>query len=123
MEFSEFIRTAQVDGVTLYQANQMPIKGTLCVTGHHLILSSRKDHIEELWVRSLFLHVRCSTQQAYDCVGAQGNEDEKVTNPLTANAVVFHNGGTGNAHQKTKSQDREKPGQAERETHGFVPGK
>jgi hypothetical protein len=50
MEFAEFIRTAQVDGVTLYQANQMPIKGTLCVTGHHLILSSREDRIEELWV-------------------------------------------------------------------------
>lgn len=50
MEFAEFIRTAQVEGVTLYQANQLPIKGTLCVTGHHLILSSRDNHIEELWV-------------------------------------------------------------------------
>ena len=50
MEFAEFIRTAQVEAVTLYQANQLPIKGTLCVTGHHLILSSRDNHIEELWV-------------------------------------------------------------------------
>jgi len=64
MEFAEFIRTAQVEGVTLYQANQLPIKGTLCVTGHHLILSSRDNHIEELWVYFLFdllnwFHLAC----------------------------------------------------------------
>ena len=50
MEFVEFIRTPMVDGVTLYRPNNMPVEGTLCVTGHHLILSSRKDNKEELWV-------------------------------------------------------------------------
>ena len=59
MEFAEFIRTAQVEGVTLYQANQLPIKGTLCVTGHHLILSSRDNHIEELWVICEHTVVEC----------------------------------------------------------------
>ncbi len=53
MEFVEFIRTPMVDGVTLYRPNNMPVEGTLCVTGHHLILSSRKDNKEELWVNCL----------------------------------------------------------------------
>ena len=46
----EYITVHQLDGVTLYQANQNPIEGTLCITGHHLILSSRQDQKEELWV-------------------------------------------------------------------------
>ena len=50
MEFAEFIRTPQVDGVTLYKPNEIPIEGTLCVTGHYLILSARQDQKEELWV-------------------------------------------------------------------------
>lgn len=50
MEFAEFIKTPQVDNVVLYQPNQNPVEGTLCVTGHHLILSSRQDHKEELWL-------------------------------------------------------------------------
>lgn len=54
MEFAEFIKTPQVDNVVLYQPNQNPVEGTLCVTGHHLILSSRQDHKEELWVLVYF---------------------------------------------------------------------
>ena len=54
MEFAEFIRTPMVDGVTLYRPNVMPAEGTLCITGHHLILSSRKDQREELWVSVSF---------------------------------------------------------------------
>ena len=51
MEFVEFIRTPKVDGVTLQLPHTGAVEGTLCVTGHHLILSSRKDSTEELWVR------------------------------------------------------------------------
>ena len=54
MEFAEFIRTPRVEGVTLYRANMMPMEGTLCVTGHHLILSARQDEHEELWVITSF---------------------------------------------------------------------
>ncbi|ESN91759.1 hypothetical protein HELRODRAFT_108507 [Helobdella robusta] len=50
MEFMEYITTPKLDGVTLYQANQAPIEGTLCITAHHLILSSRQDFSEELWL-------------------------------------------------------------------------
>lgn len=50
MEFVEFIRTPKVDGVTLYRPNAEPVEGTLCITGHHLILSSRQNHKEEMWV-------------------------------------------------------------------------
>jgi len=60
MEFADFIRTTQVEAVTLYQANLLPIKGTLCVTGHHLILSSRDNHIEELWVNYYLSYVMCT---------------------------------------------------------------
>ncbi|KAI0223727.1 Myotubularin-related protein 9 [Lamellibrachia satsuma] len=50
MEFVEFIRTPKVDGVTLYRPNAEPVEGTLCITGHHLILSSRQNHKEEMWL-------------------------------------------------------------------------
>ncbi|ELU07118.1 hypothetical protein CAPTEDRAFT_168491 [Capitella teleta] len=51
MEFAEFIRTPRVEKVTLYRANTPPLEGTLCVTGHHLILSRRQDDDEEeLWL-------------------------------------------------------------------------
>lgn len=50
MEFMEYISVPKLDGVTLYRANQLPIEGTLCITAHHLILSSRQDQSEELWV-------------------------------------------------------------------------
>ena len=50
MEFAEFIRTPMVDRVILNRPNVVASEGTLCVTGHHLILSSRSDQREELWV-------------------------------------------------------------------------
>lgn len=50
MEFAEFIKTPQVDGVALCVPNQNSVEGTLCITGHHLILSSRQDREEELWL-------------------------------------------------------------------------
>ncbi len=55
MEFVDFIRTPMVEGVTLYRPNNMPVEGTLCVTGHHLILSSRRDNKEELWVSAVLI--------------------------------------------------------------------
>lgn len=51
MEFAEFIQTAKVDNVRLRTPFQSAVEGTLCITGHHLILSSREeDSTEELWV-------------------------------------------------------------------------
>lgn len=51
MEFAELILTPKLDGVLLYdQLSDRPIDGTLCVTGHHLILSTRKEGAQELWV-------------------------------------------------------------------------
>jgi myotubularin-related protein 9 len=56
MEFAEFIRTPRVEEVTLYRANMPPLEGTLCVTGHHLIISRRQDDDEEeLWVLCFFV--------------------------------------------------------------------
>ncbi|XP_014664528.1 PREDICTED: myotubularin-related protein 9-like [Priapulus caudatus] len=50
MEFVELIKTPKVDGVVLNRPFQEPVDGTLCVTGHHLILSSRTGNHEELWL-------------------------------------------------------------------------
>ena len=50
MEFAEYISTPMIDNVKLTR-NGKTVEGTLCVTGHHLILSSRANQHEELWVR------------------------------------------------------------------------
>ncbi|XP_077395299.1 myotubularin-related protein 9-like isoform X2 [Festucalex cinctus] len=43
MEFSEHIKTANVEDVVLQQPLQPPCKGTLCITGHHLLFSDREE--------------------------------------------------------------------------------
>lgn len=56
MEFAELISTPKLDGVILHSPFHESIDGTLCITGHHLIFSSRKEDVQELWVsRYLFL--------------------------------------------------------------------
>lgn len=50
MEFAELIKTPKVDGVILHRPFMPIVEGTLCLTGHHLILSSRQDNTEELWL-------------------------------------------------------------------------
>ncbi|TRY62491.1 hypothetical protein DNTS_033290, partial [Danionella cerebrum] len=50
MEFAELIKTPRVDGVVLHRPFMPKVEGTLCLTGHHLILSSRQDNTEELWL-------------------------------------------------------------------------
>lgn len=43
MEFSEHIKTANVEDVVLRQPLLPPSRGTLCITGHHLLFSDRQD--------------------------------------------------------------------------------
>lgn len=50
MEFAELITTPKLDGVILHSPFNEPIDGTLCITGHHLILSTRKENVQELWL-------------------------------------------------------------------------
>lgn len=50
MEFAELIKTPRVDNVVLHRPFHPAVEGTLCLTGHHLILSSRQDCSEELWL-------------------------------------------------------------------------
>lgn len=62
MEFAELIKTPRVDGVILHRPFMPKVEGTLCLTGHHLILSSRQDNTEELWL----LHANIdSTEKRY----------------------------------------------------------
>lgn len=56
MEFADLIPISKLDGVTLSGAcYKTPVDGTLCMTGHHLFLSSRKQGVEELWVCKFLL--------------------------------------------------------------------
>lgn len=48
MEFVEYIKSPKIDKVSLRRRGQAYLEGTLCVTGHHLIFSSRTDHKDEL---------------------------------------------------------------------------
>lgn len=50
MDFVELIKTPKVDRVKLHNHRLECIEGTLCITGHHLLLSTRKDSSQELWV-------------------------------------------------------------------------
>ncbi|XP_071380819.1 myotubularin-related protein 9 isoform X1 [Centroberyx affinis] len=54
MEFSEHIKTANVEAVVLRQPFHQPSRGTLCITGHHLLFSDR----EEGGSRQVFLLLR-----------------------------------------------------------------
>jgi myotubularin-related protein 9 len=50
MEFAELIKTPKLDRITLWGPLNQSMEGTLCITSHHLIVSSRSDSTQELWV-------------------------------------------------------------------------
>ncbi|KAI5642287.1 myotubularin-like phosphatase domain-containing protein [Phthorimaea operculella] len=50
MEFIELILINKLDGVILKYPHHDSVDGTVCITGHHLILSSRKEGVKELWL-------------------------------------------------------------------------
>lgn len=68
MEFAEFIKTPTVNNVTLRRPFMEPLVGTLCVTGHQLILSSRGDDHEELWVSSNSIQTEICDHRALSIV-------------------------------------------------------
>ena len=54
MEFAELIKAPKVDNVILHRPLYKPIEVVLCITSHHIILSSRSaSNDDELWI----LHV------------------------------------------------------------------
>lgn len=53
MELAIFIKTPRVDNVILHRPFKEPTGVVLCITSHHLILSSRASQDDELWI----LHV------------------------------------------------------------------
>ncbi|XP_050502906.1 myotubularin-related protein 9 [Diabrotica virgifera virgifera] len=50
MDFIEMIKTPKLDGVILHSPFQDPVDGRICITGHHLIVSSMKEDVQELWL-------------------------------------------------------------------------
>jgi myotubularin-related protein 9 len=55
MEFVDLILIHKLDGVVMHGPFQKPVDGTLCITGHHLILSTRKEGVDELWVITIII--------------------------------------------------------------------
>lgn len=53
MEFAELIKIPKLDNVILRRPLCKPTEVVLCITGHHIILSSRVSNDDELWI----LHV------------------------------------------------------------------
>jgi len=57
MEFADLIKTPKLDGVLLHDPSNAGASGatvgTLCITGHHLLLSARQETSQELWVSGL----------------------------------------------------------------------
>lgn len=51
MEFAELIKTPKVDNVIMHRPPlHGPTEVVLCITSHHLILSSRTSRNDEIWV-------------------------------------------------------------------------
>ncbi|XP_047493625.1 myotubularin-related protein 9-like [Penaeus chinensis] len=50
MEFAELIRISRCDRVMLHRPHHPVLDGTLCITGHHLIVSSCDKEPQELWL-------------------------------------------------------------------------
>ena len=50
MEFAEYILTSKVNKVAITIPPNTELEAVICITGHHLIISSRKDGAEEIWV-------------------------------------------------------------------------
>ncbi|XP_017000052.2 myotubularin-related protein 9 [Drosophila takahashii] len=55
MEFADLIKTPKLDGVLLHDPSNAggasgATVGTLCITGHHLLLSARQETSQELWL-------------------------------------------------------------------------
>lgn len=50
MEFSELIRTCRAQAELLRGPEAPPLRGTLCVTGHHLLLSPGPQATPDLWL-------------------------------------------------------------------------
>ena len=59
MDFSDLIKISRVDNVILHRPFEGPMQKALGITGHHLILSSLNEKVEEIMVSMVccILHV------------------------------------------------------------------
>ncbi|XP_041828838.1 myotubularin-related protein 9 isoform X1 [Melanotaenia boesemani] len=70
MEFSEHIKTANVEDVLLQQPLQPPIRGTLCITGHHLLFSDREEGSRQVLL--LLRNIDATEKSVENLVGYSG---------------------------------------------------
>lgn len=105
MEFVEYIKSPKIDKVSLRRRGQAYLEGTLCVTGHHLIFSSRTDHKDELiLLHSAVEHVekKASGQEGiltlfcknFDLVKLKFNSIEEALNVASSVEVLSTIGNT-----------------------------
>ena len=50
MEFISIIKTPNIDKAILINQSSDNLEGTLCITTHYLLFSSRKNPDDEIWV-------------------------------------------------------------------------
>ncbi|XP_054167367.1 myotubularin-related protein 9-like [Oppia nitens] len=50
MEFAELIKTPKLDSIRVFYPIDQSMEATLCITSHHLIVSSRSNASQELWL-------------------------------------------------------------------------
>ncbi|XP_031144576.1 myotubularin-related protein 9-like isoform X2 [Sander lucioperca] len=84
MEFSEHIKTANVEDVVLRQPLQPPSRGTLCITGHHLLFSDREEGSSRqvlLLLRNIdAIEKSVENLLGYSCVFANaGNSQKRIS--------------------------------------------
>uniref|UniRef100_A0A6J0UDD6 Myotubularin-related protein 9-like isoform X1 n=2 Tax=Pogona vitticeps TaxID=103695 RepID=A0A6J0UDD6_9SAUR len=87
MEFAELIKTPKVDHVGLTRPGLPPVTGTLCITSHHILLSSQaggsgEESQMELWllIRNVDA-VEKSVQNLtwYQSAGTNGSRESRLT--------------------------------------------
>ncbi|KAB5561928.1 hypothetical protein PHYPO_G00012120 [Pangasianodon hypophthalmus] len=82
MEFSEHIKTANVEDVVLRVAFRAPRRGALCVTGHHLLFSGREE--DSTWQLLLLLRNIDAIEKSVENLlgypqGSKANQKQRTT--------------------------------------------
>lgn len=76
MEFAELIKTPKVENVFLHRPLHKPTEVVLCITSHHMILSSRDTRDDELWVSLFDSKMSNHSLRVVDVIFSPTNSDQ-----------------------------------------------
>lgn len=102
MEFADFIKIPMVDNVTFVKRELSRVDGTLCVTGHHLMFSSRLRDSEELMLlhsnvesverkvtgQGAILTIKCKNFDQFQLMFPSSEDAQKVAASVEPLSVV-----------------------------------